>query len=31
MALTCLHEIPVDDSKKQQLITFADSLMVREV
>lgn len=30
-ALTYLHEIPVDDIKKQQLIFFADSLMVREV
>ncbi len=31
MALTFLNEIPVDGIKKQQLIAFADSLMVREV
>jgi geranylgeranyl diphosphate synthase type II len=31
MALTCLNGIPVDDIKKQHLITFADSLMVREM
>ena len=31
IALTCLNDLPVDDTKKQQLISFADSLMVREV
>jgi geranylgeranyl diphosphate synthase type II len=31
MALTFLNEIKVDEIKKQQLIAFADSLMVREV
>ncbi len=30
-ALTFLNEIPADEIKKQQLINFADSLMVREV
>lgn len=31
LALQFLNEIPVNDLKKQQLIAFADSLMVREV
>lgn len=31
LALTFLKDIPVDDSKKKALITFADSLMVREM
>lgn len=31
LAVTFLNNIPVDDVKKQQLIAFADSLMVREV
>lgn len=31
MALKFLNDIPVEEIKKQQLIAFADSLMVREV
>lgn len=31
IALTFLHEIPVANEKKQQMIDFSDSLMVREV
>ena len=31
LAVTFLKDIPVDESKKQGLIAFADSLMVREV
>ncbi|MGQ0829292.1 MAG: polyprenyl synthetase family protein [Bacteroidota bacterium] len=31
LALTFLKDIPVDEKKKQELITFADSLMIREV
>ncbi len=30
-AIACLKAIPVDETKKQALINFADSLMVREV
>ena len=31
LAITFLKDIPVEESKKQDLIAFADSLMVREV
>lgn len=31
LALTFLKDIPVDDTKKQSLVNFAESLMVREV
>jgi geranylgeranyl diphosphate synthase type II len=31
LALTFLSDIPVEESKKQNLIAFADSLMIREV
>ena len=31
LALTFLKDIPVSDAKKQELIAFAESLMVREV
>ena len=31
LAKTFLNPIPVDDNKKQQLIDFADSLMIREI
>jgi geranylgeranyl diphosphate synthase type II len=30
IAITCLKDIPVAESKKQNMIAFADSLMVRE-
>ena len=31
LALTFLKDIPVDDAKKQSLVNFAESLMVREM
>ena len=31
LALTFLKDIPVDDTKKQSLVSFAESLMVREM